>query len=402
MTIELTAEGIQIQGIAEIIAESQARFRELFGENIGVSANSVFGQQIAANAEREALVQELIEAVYQSFDPRFATGVSLDARAALNGIFRKPATNSKSTSFLATGTPAVPITNGSQFQLIQTADIWEVVDGPFVIDGGGTIAVTAQAVETGPKAFLTTGPAGWSILTPIAGWTSIESTADLDPEDTGSDIESDIALRTRRVDELLIQGNDVDAIRAAVGALVGVTTVAVFDNTSCVVALDGIPPGAFEVVVDGGVDADIAAAIFSRKPPGAESFGSTGPFPQTTSEGQIIDIFLTRPTDIDIDVEIDATATGAEFPLPLNAAATIAAAALEAFNTDAQVSRDIFPGKYTTVVFVSIQTDAGEDTIVSAEVRMRVGIDPFATTPIVISLRERSDFDSANITVAIL
>ena len=44
----------------------------------------------------------------------------------------------------------------------------------------------------------------------------------------------------------------------------------------------------------------------------------------------------------------------------------------------------------------------GNDTIVTAEVRMRVGIDPFATTPIVISLRERADFDSANITVAIL
>lgn len=404
MPLELQASGLATQGIAEIKSELETTFRDTFGENVNVTPNSVFGQQIGIAAEREALIQAQILAVYQSIDPDNATGVTLDQRAALTGTQRNPARKSKSSSFQANGTDTTEITNGSRIELLQTQEVWVVVDGPYVIGSvsTGLVALTCEAEETGPKTFQTTPTTGWSLLTPIVGWDSVQTTADLDPEDTGDDVESDPSLRARRIAELLILGNDIDAIRAAVGAVLGVTDVAVFDNTSCVVALDGIPPGAFEVIADGGVDADIAVAIFSNKPPGAESFGSSGPFPQTTTEGQIIDIFFTRPTDVDIDVEIDATATGAEFPLPVNAAALIVAAALIAFNADTDIGRDIFPPKYVTTVFVAVRDNDGNDTIVTAEVRMRILANPFATTPIVISLRERPDFDSANITVAIL
>ena len=402
MPLLLDATGLSIQGGAEIKSELETKFRDTFGDNVNVTPNSVFGQQIGIHAEREAKIQALILAVYQSLDPGQATGVTLDQRSNLTGTFRKPATQSKSSSFQANGTPGTIITNGSRVELLQTQEAWAVVEGPFTIGALGSVAITCQAEDTGPKTFQTTPTTGWSILTPISGWDSVETTADLDPEDTGSDVESDPNLRQRRIDELLIQGNDIDAIRAAVGAVLTVVDVAVFDNTSCVATLDGIPPGAFEVVVDGGDDEEIAAAIFGNKPPGAEAFGSSGPFNQTTSEGQVIPIFFTRPTDIDIDVEIDATATGSEFPLPLNAATLIADAALAAFNADADIGRDIFPPKYITTVFTSVQDDDGNDTLVTAEVRMRTGIDPFATTPIVISLRERADFDSANVTVTIL
>ena len=404
MPLILDATGLQTQGIAEIKSELETKFRDTFGENVNVTPNSVFGQQIGIHAEREALVQAQILAVYNSLDPDNATGVTLDQRSALTGTFRKPATKSKSASFQVNGTDTTIIDNGKRIELLQTQEVWVVVDGPYEIGDvtTGLVQVTCEAEETGPKVFQTTPTTGWSILTPVAGWDSVETTADIDPEDTGSDVEGEGLLRQRRIDELLFQGNDIDAIRAAVGAVLGVVAVAVFDNTSCVAPLDGIPPGAFEVVVDGGVDADIAVAIFSNKPPGAESFGSSGPFPQTTSEGQIIDIFLTRPTDIDIDVEINATSTGAEFPFPVNGDALIAAAALIAFNTDADIGRDIFPPKYVSVVFVAVKDADGNDTIITAEVLMRTGIDPFATTPIVISLRERADFDSANITVTVI
>lgn len=402
MPFAITPTGLNVQSVAEIISELNDDFRSRFGANTDLEPDSVLGNLPAAWAEREANLQQLGNDILQSFDPRFATGVTLDARAALTATFRKPATKSKSTSFLATGVATTIITNGSRFQLIQTGDEWEVVDGPFTIAGGGTIAVTAQAVLTGARTFLTSGPLLWTILTPIVGWTSIEATADLDPEDTGANVETDAALRLRRTDELLVFGNDIDAIRTSVGALVGVTSVAVFDNTSCVAAFDGIPPGAFEVVVDGGVDADIAVAIFDDKPPGAESFGSSVAFPQTTSEGQVIDIFFTRPTDIDIDVEIDYSITGAEHAFPANGEALIAAALLVAFNADADIARNIFPDKYVSDVFLSVQDVNGNDTITSAEVRMRRGVDPFSTIPIVISLRERADFDSANITVTLV
>lgn len=401
MPIELNAEGLQIQGTAEIVSELNTAYQGIYGIEVNVTTNSVFGQEIGVQALREASVQQVLLALYSSFDPANATGVPLSDRAALTGTIQKPATFSKSASFQLNGTPGTIVNNDNQFQLIQKQEDWVIVDGPYTIGAGGSVAATAQAAETGPKTFLTSPTTAYSILTPVAGWASVQSTADIDPEDTGSNVESAAELRARRIDELLIQGNDVDAIRAAVGALVGVTSVAVFDNTSCVATFDGIPPGAFEVVVDGGVDAEIAAAIFAHKPPGAEAFGALGPFNQTTVEGQVIPIGFTRPTDVDIDVEIDADSTGAEFPLPVNAVALITSAALDAFNADAQIGRDIFPPKYITTVFVAVRTNEGHDTIVSAEVRMRVGADPFATTPIVITLRQRPDFDSANITTVV-
>lgn len=402
MPFALTATGLQTQSLLEIKTELETSYRAAFGNNVDVTEESVFGQIIGIDSEREALAQAVVLDDYTTRNPNAATGVPLDNISAITNTQRKGATQSKSSSFLATGTAATSITNGSTFQLIQTEDVWVVVDGPFLIDGGGTVVVTAQAQETGPKTFVTSPSTDWSILSPIIGWDTIEATADIDPEDTGQDVETDAALRVRRKDDLLILGNDNTAIRSEVSNLVGVTGVQVFDNKSCISSFEGIPPGAFEVVVEGGVADDIANAIFLHIPPGAESFGSEPSIDITTSEGQVVPISFTRPTDIDIDIEIDATTAGAEFSFPTNGVALIQAAILAAVEQDTVIGRDIFPEKYVSVVFVAVVTDEGGDTLSAATVSMRTGIDPFATTPIVITLRQRSDFDSANISVTVI
>jgi len=403
MPLELTDAGLTIQGLEEIVAETGSSYRTEYGdENLVIDPDSFFGRQIGIQSEREAKVQQVMLSTFSSFDPRFASGRVLDSRAALTNTFRKPSTKSKSTSFLATGVAATAIENGKRFRLTAKEDeVWIVADGPFVIGGGGTIAITAEAENTGPQTFNTTGPGGWTILTPVAGWTTVESTADLDPEDTGQDVENDPTLRVRRKDSLLKDGNDLEAIRVAVQDLLGVTSVATFENNDCTATVDGIPPGAFEVVVDGGLDADIAAAIYANKPPGAESFG-TILTSVLTSSGQLVEVGHTRPVDIDLDVEIDVTATGAEFTFPINGIALIEAAFLEAANAVATINRDQYPPSFIGVVFDSVKTDNGQDTIVTAEVRMRRGASPFTTAAEVITLRQRADYDSANISVTVL
>ena len=403
MPLELTDSGLTIQPLTEIKAEMEASFREEYGdENLVVDPDSVFGREIGIFSEREAKVQQVMLATFVSFDPRFASGRVLDSRAGLTATFRKPATKSKSTSFSATGVAATLIEAGEQFQLITTNDVW-VVTADVVIGGGGSIPLEAEALETGPKTFQTTLPSGWTILTPVAGWDFIESSADLDPEDTGSDVESDPRLRVRRRESLLKDGNDLEAIRVAVQDLPGVTSVSTFENTDCTQTVDGIPPGAFEVVVDGGVDADIAQAIFDNKPPGAESFGTIIAI-ITTSSGQDVNIGHTRPTDVDLDVRITVDTTGAEFAFPANGAQLIEDAFLLAANAVATIARDQFPESFIGTVFASVKNDDGQDTIVSALVEMRtpVGVGPFLTTAQPITLRERADYDSANVLVVII
>ena len=421
MPFKIIGTGIQIQSLQEIIDEWNVELRGEFGENFKLQNGSVAGKVVGIASEREALLQQLVQTLVNVFDPNNATGVILEILAGITNTQKQPATFSKSTDFLATGTPATVIVDGRQFQLDQTEDLWEIVDGPFTIPGGGSIAVTAQAVESGPKVFQTTGPSGWSIILGVVGWDDIESTADIDPEDIGSDIESDEELRVRRKDELLINGNDLEAIRAVVLKVSGVTFVRTFENTNCSIPVDGIAPGAFEVMVDGGNDLAIAEAIQSRRPPGAQAFGTTLTN-ITTSEGDVLEIGHTRPADVDLWILVTADTTGAEGDLPANAEQTILDAVLAEANlrfNDPGV--DAIPKSLEGIVFSSTRDAQGRNSFASVTVLMSTdngpgsapafppgfpapggGADPYVDTPKAITIRERADFDSARIGVTII
>ncbi len=475
MPLELTTTGLSIQGIDEIVSELNEDFIEVYGLVTAPVEDEVFGQLIGIQAEREALVQSRLLSVIDSFDARFATGTSLDRVANYTATTRKPATKSKSSSFLAQGIAATVLADGLRYQLLQTQDVWVIADGPFTITSTGAISitsvtdnlgiarfnftpgptlainqevtisgyvtntdynvtgivtvtgagffeissiafgtgeaggsfesssavVTAEAEETGPNSFLATPATEWSILTSTAGWSTIFATADLDPEDTGSDVENDPDFRKRRKDSLLKDGNDLEAMRVSVGDVIGVTSVSTFENTDCTQTVDGIPPGQFEVVVDGGTNTDIAQAIYDDKPPGAIGNG-TESVPITSSSGQTVDIKFNRPTDVDIDVQITVSTVGAEFSFPSNGIKLITTDFLAAANAVATIARDQMPESFVGIVFGAVKTDDDQDTITSAVVEMRVGADPFAVTPIPIDIRERADYDTLNVTVIVV
>ncbi len=421
MAFEILLTGIQIQSLQEIKDEWDTELRSLFGNDFKLANGSVAGKVVGIASEREALLQQLVQTIIDVFDTNNATGVLLEILAGITDTQKQGATQSQSTDFLATGTPATAINDGRQFQLDQTEDVWEIVNGPYVIPGGGSIAVEAQAVETGPTVFQTTGPSGWSIILGVPGWDDIESTADIDPEDIGSDIESDEELRQRRKDELLINGNDLEAIRAIVKKVSGVTLVRTFENTSPSLTVDGIPPGAFEVMVDGGSDQAIAEAIESRRPPGAQAFGTTLTN-VTTSQNDIVEIGHTRPADIDLWILITADTTGAEGDLPANAEQTILDAVLAEANlrfNDPGV--DAIPQALEGKVFEVTRDAQGRNSFASVSILMSTdngpgdapvfpgsfpapggGSDPYVGTPKTITIRERADFDSARIGVTII
>ncbi len=187
-----------------------------------------------------------------------------------------------------------------------------------------------------------------------------------------------------------------------VGALETVTAVKVFENTDCTMVVDGIDPGAFETVVDGGDDTEIAEAIFSRKPPGAEAFGSTT-VSVADGEGGTIDIGFTRPTDIDIWVAITVDTTGAEGTFPTNGLQLIEDAFLAEANLRADIAADVVPKSYYGLIFEAVRDpDSGLDSITDVTVAMGLAPLPTLEDPIVIAIRERSDFDTARTTVAVI
>lgn len=264
----ITPEGFTRPSFDEIRAAIVARMREELGP-INAGPESAIGQQVTAQAEREALLWEALEGVYLSQYPASAAGRSLDGAVQLTGITRLPATRTI-VQVEVTGDPGTVIPAGSQAGTT-AGDAFELVESVVVLALAGGFAVgQMRALETGAVPAM----AGTlvNILTPVAGWTGVTN-----PDDgsTGRPIESDPELRQRRRESLLVTGaGTVEAIRARLRQQVpDVTAVSIIENRSGLPDEDGRPPHSFETVVSGGTDADIAQLLWEVKPAGIETVG---------------------------------------------------------------------------------------------------------------------------------
>lgn len=107
MAFGLTPEGLVIKRQADILSEIRQSLRTALGANLNLLPSTVEGQIVGIVSEREALLWELLEAVYNSQYPDTAEGTSLDNVAAITGVKRLAATFSKAILILGglTGTP---------------------------------------------------------------------------------------------------------------------------------------------------------------------------------------------------------------------------------------------------------------------------------------------------------
>lgn len=354
MTYGITTEGFASKSLETTKLELEAAFRAAFGAGIDLSPQTPFGQLVGIFAEREAELWELAEGVYLAFDPDAAAGAQLDSIAGITGVLRLVARPSTVTA-IATGTPGtvlpagreVAVTGaGTRFQTLADATITAldprvgnslyplgervtsagrvyecVVDGMAGLGGGptttdeaivdgavtwrylgegtGIVEIDCESVSTGPLP----AAAGTliEIVTPVSGWSSVTNLADAE---LGRNIETDAALRARREALLRSQGKaTVDAIRADVLAVDGVTATRVFENATDTTDGDGVPAHAFEVLVRGGDDDAIAQAIWDSKPAGILAHGSaSGTAVDAEGSEHVVD--FSRPTEVPIYVSV--------------------------------------------------------------------------------------------------
>ena len=125
-----------------------------------------------------------------------------------------------------------------------------------------------RAAETGPKQINASVDLGL-----VTGATGLDGIVSVLAGDTGRDEETDAELRLRRLDSLQQGGGTVDAIRAALLAVEGVDAAMVYENDTDLTDADGRPPHSVHAVVEGGVAADIAQAIYEQKAAGIATFG---------------------------------------------------------------------------------------------------------------------------------
>jgi len=107
-------------------------------------------------------------------------------------------------------------------------------------------------------------------------YVNVPVAVNITPSIAGTDIESDVELRLRRQQSLSYAGTStLESIVAKVRALSGVTSTVGYENTSNTTDSYSRPAKSFEIVVKGGINADIAKVIYDFKPAGIETtFGN--------------------------------------------------------------------------------------------------------------------------------
>ncbi len=175
--------------------------------------------------------------------------------------------------------------------------------GVFLADVAGIQAVPALTLDT--------------ILTPVAGWLAVEQPADgID----GTDVETDTALRIRRLKGLRSGTATEDAIREALYRVTGVSQAIVASNRTMTTDAESRPPKSFEAIVTGGSDPLVAKAIWDTMPAGIEPYGQEFAPPGYAvigTDGEIHYVNWSRPDPVYAWVEVtivtmdpDGAATG--------------------------------------------------------------------------------------------
>lgn len=119
----VTADGFVLKRFSDIKAEKEADYVAAFG-SIDVSPQSVFGQIIGVESEREASIWELAEDVYYSMYPASAEGFSLDNTSDLSNITRLSATSSI-VNVAMEGNEGTAIDTTTQFRQENTNEIFQ-------------------------------------------------------------------------------------------------------------------------------------------------------------------------------------------------------------------------------------------------------------------------------------
>lgn len=438
----LTTTGLSIDSAETIRAAVNAAQQAAFGPQVDTTDGSVIGQLTAIVVSLAAQEQELAQAIYGSLDPDVATGARLDEVCALTGTVRLPA-KASTTTLTLTGTNGTTVSSGSQASVtgsgakfattanatLATLTAWTnshayvigdrrtnasrcyicttagtsagsggptttstaITDGSVVWrymgEGAAAVDVAAAAVLTGATVAVSGSIS--TIETPVGGWSTVVNLLDAV---IGRAVETDQDLRIRRAEELAASGSaPIDALRADLLAVSGVTSATIFANITDVTDGNGTPPHAVQCLIQGGTDQDIGDQLLASVAAGIATYGTNAPVTSVDAVGTSHTMLFSRPITVPIYVAITLTYDVATYPQDGDAQVK---AAIAAFGTAQKSGKD--------VVSSSIGAQCFQIAGVLDVVHAYIGIapSPVASTTIAVSLFQLATYDTSRITVS--
>ena len=268
----IDAAGVHIPTYQDILDDLIASYKSIFGDDVYIGEETKDYQLLSVFAKCLDDYAALLVDVYNSRNPNYAEGDSLDLLLPLVSMKRRQAT--KSTVVLKlTGTPNAVLSEGL-IAIDEAGYLWNL-DSGVTLNSGGIAEVGATCDVAGAIA----APIGSinKIYTPYMGWEAVTNEA---AADVGLNTETDDELRLRRKQSVNLQNNgSYDAIvRSLLNLDVNgdvVTFVNVLVNDTGSTDANGIPAHRVCCVVDGLDDYDdvVAEAIWKAKAPGIGTYG---------------------------------------------------------------------------------------------------------------------------------
>ncbi len=386
----LTPAGLTVQTAVELKAALDQAFANIYGQSLLVDgeipAATSIGQEVALITDEGSAERELVSAVYAAFDPDQAVTPELQILCALTGTTQKAAEKSSvvETCYGVAGT-VLPVgrivtvqTTGTRFvsqapaTLALVSATWTALTAyavnDLIINNGsvwqaiiaGTSSAGSPPTGTGQQV---DGTVTWQricastlgvalvdylaevdgalsaapdtltqIATPVTGWTAATNPI---AATLGRGIESEPALRARRVLELQAQGGGpADSIRAAILAIPQVQACVVFVNDGDVVDGDGVPAHGVEVLIQAPLvapttNAELALAVWKAVGAGIATGGNiTENVTDASGNTQVVN--FSRPVEVPIYIALTVYYLASAWP---GGAAAVEAAAKSAIGT---------------------------------------------------------------------
>ena len=356
---------------SQILAGVFADLQRAFNGNLSTNLETPQGQLATSYTATLGAAFDLYNLYVAQVDPAYSDGRMQDAIARIYYLTRLPAT------------PTVVETtiSGAAGTMIPVGSLAVATDGTIysalsavTIPGSGSVDTPFAALTLGPIAC----PAGslTQIYRQLPGWDSITNTTD---GTLGRDIETRQSFEARRAASVAINATGIlPAIRGSVLAVPGVLDAFVTENsTTSATTINGVivPANSVYVAVQGGVDLDVATAIWTKKPPGCGYAGNTTVTVADSNAGYVTPptyaVSFTRPAALPVAFTAQISS---RTDVPADATAQVTAAISAQFGSEAHIGQPLYASSFICALgalgawarLVSIKVNGGDVVTVTA------------------------------------
>lgn len=304
----VTERGFRRPTYVELLNAIEYKARELFGQRAVLTVRSPLGIFLRIFAWMLNILFALMEDVYNSRFVDTAVGTSLYNLGRAIGLSLLPA--QKASGYVTfSGAVGTAIPSGFLVKTVAGYQYAVLVAGRIGADG--TVILPVQAVGTGADYNADAGTVK-EIVNPLDG---VSSCTNASAMTGGRWRESDEEFRDRYYKSVDFAGGvNADAIAGEILQNVeGVYSAICYENDTDEVDALGLPPHSLEVVAYGGLDEEVAKAIFRRKAGGIQTYGGKT-IPVVALNGQSYDIHFSRPATVPIYIKVYDLETDTNFP----------------------------------------------------------------------------------------